>query len=110
MLPKAATAPALFPGQVASVEAVLHGLRHGSVTGEGTARGVLLSDEQGTGKTAVSIVAANAMGFQRILIVCPASLRAVWEEQIERWQTLNRLIFHLTADNVGLYRPIFSLG
>ena len=58
-LPKGANAPALFPGQVASVEAVLHGLRHGAVTGTGTARGVLLSDEQGTGKTAVSIVVAN---------------------------------------------------
>jgi SWI/SNF-related matrix-associated actin-dependent regulator 1 of chromatin subfamily A len=104
---KAATAPALLPGQVASVEAVLHGLRFGSVSGEGTARGVLLADEQGTGKTTVAIVATNAMRFQRILIVCPASLRAVWEERIERWQTLHHLVFHLTADNIGLYRPDF---
>jgi len=109
-LPKAANAPALFPGQVTSVEAVLHGLRHGSVTGTGTARGVLLSDEQGTGKTAVSIVAANAMNFQRILVVCPASLRSVWDAQIHIWQTLRHPIYHLSDANLGLYRDEFLPG
>lgn len=107
MLPKGALAPDLKPGQVASIEKVLHGLRHGAVTGKGTARGVLLADEQGTGKTAVSVVAANVMQFRRVLIVCPASLRAVWDTQIRIWQTRYNLIYHLTASNIGLYAPDF---
>jgi SWI/SNF-related matrix-associated actin-dependent regulator 1 of chromatin subfamily A len=97
----------LFDGQLASVEQVLHGLRHGSVTGTGTARGVLLADEQGTGKTAVSVVAVNTMGFGRILIVCPASLRSTWRTEIRRWQTLKHLIYDVTADNLDMYPPDF---
>jgi SWI/SNF-related matrix-associated actin-dependent regulator 1 of chromatin subfamily A len=107
MLPKGATAPELFDGQIVSVKAVLHGLRHGSVSGEGTARGVLLADEMGVGKTVISIVAANAMNFQRVLVVCKHSVRAVWDTHIRRWQSLKHPVYHLDASNIGLYRPDF---
>jgi SWI/SNF-related matrix-associated actin-dependent regulator 1 of chromatin subfamily A len=107
MLRKPAAAPALFPSQRASIRQVVHCFRHGAVVGTGTARGVLLADEQGTGKTPVSIVAANAMRFQRILVVCPASLRTVWDDAIRLWQTLKHPIYHLNADNIGLYSPNF---
>jgi SWI/SNF-related matrix-associated actin-dependent regulator 1 of chromatin subfamily A len=106
-LPKGPRAPELFPGQVDSIEAVLHGLRHGAVAGTGTARGVLLADEMGLGKSAISIVAANAIGFGRILIVCRETLRSVWEREIRTWQSLKHPIYHLSADNIGLYRDDF---
>jgi SWI/SNF-related matrix-associated actin-dependent regulator 1 of chromatin subfamily A len=68
---------------------------------------VLLSDEMGTGKTPVSIVVANAMNFQRVLVICKDSVRAVWDTHIRRWQSLKHPVYHLDASNIGLYRPDF---
>jgi len=94
-------------GQEDSIRAVIHCLQHGSVKGTGTARGVLLADEQGTGKTPCTIVTANTLGYQRILVVCPAALRQNWDIEIRRWQTLNHPVYHLRAENCGVYSPTF---
>jgi SWI/SNF-related matrix-associated actin-dependent regulator 1 of chromatin subfamily A len=104
MLPKT---PRLYLGQVHSIAAVLHGLQHGAIKGTGTARGVLLCDEMGTGKTPVAITVVSIMEFQRILVICKESVRAVWDAHIRTWQTLKHPIYHLSADNLGLYRPDF---
>ena len=48
-------------GQRKSVQGVIHVLQHGATTGTGNAKGALLADEMGTGKTIVSIVAANTL-------------------------------------------------
>ncbi len=49
----------------------------------------LLADEMGLGKTVQAIAAcellARSKGIQRVLVVCPASLKAEWEEQIARF-------------------------
>jgi superfamily II DNA or RNA helicase len=49
----------------------------------------LLADEMGLGKTVQAIAAcellARRKGVQRVLVVCPASLKAEWEEQIARF-------------------------
>jgi superfamily II DNA or RNA helicase len=49
----------------------------------------LLADEMGLGKTVQAIAAcellARRKGVKRVLIVCPASLKAEWEEQIARF-------------------------
>ena len=58
---------------------------------------MLLADEMGTGKTIVSIVAANTLGFRRILIVCPAHVRQTWVNEIRAWQTLGHLIIPVKA-------------
>ena len=46
----------------------------------------LLADEMGLGKTVQAIAAcellARRKGIERVLVVCPASLKAEWEEQI----------------------------
>ena len=41
--------------------------------------------DMGLGKTAQSIVYANTMGHNRLLIVCPALLRLNWQREIETW-------------------------
>ena len=49
----------------------------------------LLADEMGLGKTVQAIAAcellARRKGIRRVLVVCPASLKAEWEEQIARF-------------------------
>ena len=49
----------------------------------------LLADEMGLGKTVQAIAAcellARRKGVSRVLVVCPASLKAEWEEQIARF-------------------------
>lgn len=42
-----------------------------------------LCDEMGLGKTRQAICAARASGARRVLVVCPASARRVWLEEIE---------------------------
>ena len=86
-------------GQLKSLQHVTHALRHGAITGDGNAKGVLLADEMGTGKTVVAIVAANTLGFRRILVVCPAHVRHTWVNEIRAWQTLGHLIIPVSADS-----------
>ena len=51
----------------------------------------LLADEMGLGKTVQAILAATALRrarrepVQRVTVVCPASLRGGWQEEIRRW-------------------------
>jgi SWI/SNF-related matrix-associated actin-dependent regulator of chromatin subfamily A-like protein 1 len=94
----------LKPGQLKSIQHVTHALRHGAVMGGGGAKGALLADEMGTGKTIVAIVAANTLGFRRILVVCPAHLREMtWINEIRSWQTLGHLIIPIKA--ISQYDP-----
>lgn len=44
--------------------------------------GCILGDTMGLGKTLTSIIAALESGAERILIVCPASLKINWEREI----------------------------
>ena len=60
---------------------------------------MLLADEMGTGKTIVAIVAANTLGFRRILVICPAHLRETWINEITAWQTLSHLIIPVKANS-----------
>lgn len=45
----------------------------------------LIGDEMGVGKTAQAIAAASGANAPRVLILCPASARYVWEEEIRGW-------------------------
>lgn len=47
----------------------------------------LLADEPGLGKTIQVIELINRMGFNRVLIVCPASLRLNWHSELDKWLT-----------------------
>ena len=46
----------------------------------------LLGDEMGLGKTIQAIGVANVVKAQRILVVCPASLKINWQREIEVWK------------------------
>ncbi len=56
----------------------------------------LLADEMGLGKTVQAIAACELLrqlhGIQRVLVISPASLKAEWEEQIEKFTRLDSLI------------------
>jgi len=41
----------------------------------------------GLGKTAQAIRAAESARFSRILVICPAMVRGVWREELQRWTT-----------------------
>lgn len=45
----------------------------------------LIGDEMGVGKTAQAIAAADAVEVPRILVICPAAARYVWEREIQGW-------------------------
>lgn len=74
---------------------------------------VLLADEMGLGKTVQAIAAcellARRQGISRVLIVCPASLKAEWEEQIARFtERGTRLVFGPRPQRLAAYgEPAF---
>ena len=45
----------------------------------------LIGDEMGVGKTVQAIAAADAVNAPRILVICPASARYVWDREIQGW-------------------------
>ena len=45
----------------------------------------LIADEMGLGKTIQAIGVANTTGAEKILIICPASLRLNWERELKKW-------------------------
>lgn len=45
----------------------------------------LLADEPGVGKTAQAIIAAFSVGAKSILVVCPASVRLGWWDEVSKW-------------------------
>ncbi|HEC12494.1 MAG TPA: DEAD/DEAH box helicase [Acidiferrobacteraceae bacterium] len=67
------------------------GMRHLAFTER-----ALLADEMGLGKTVQAIAACELLrrlrGAQRVLVISPASLKAEWEEQIEKFSGLGSLI------------------
>ncbi len=73
----------------------------------------LLADEMGLGKTIQGIAAclllAKLKQIDRVLVVCPASLKAEWEEQIARFcDRSTRLVFGSRVQRHAAYRdPAF---
>jgi SNF2 family DNA or RNA helicase len=73
----------------------------------------LLADEMGLGKTVQAIAAcellARCKDVARVLVVCPASLKAEWEEQIARFTDRPaRSLFGSRPQRLAAYRdPVF---
>jgi SWI/SNF-related matrix-associated actin-dependent regulator 1 of chromatin subfamily A len=49
-----------------------------------------LWDLPGLGKTAQAIRAADAVAARKILVICPAAVRSIWEDELRLWQTTAR--------------------
>lgn len=45
----------------------------------------LIGDEMGVGKTVQAIAAAEATSASRVVIICPANARYVWDREIQGW-------------------------
>ena len=62
----------------------------------------LLADDMGLGKTVQAIAACEVLrqvrGIQRVLIVCPASLKGEWEDQIGKFSDLTALPVYGTRE------------
>jgi hypothetical protein len=77
---------------------------------------VLLADEMGLGKTVQAIAAcellARRKNIARVLVVCPASLKAEWEEQIARFADRStKLVFGPRPQRLAAYAdpPFFTI-
>jgi superfamily II DNA/RNA helicase len=59
-------------------------------------RRAILADEMGLGKTVQAIAACELLrqlkGIERVLVICPVSLKTEWEEQISKFTQLSSLI------------------
>jgi SWI/SNF-related matrix-associated actin-dependent regulator 1 of chromatin subfamily A len=74
------TPPELFPYQVVGAKFLAERER------------ACLFDVPGLGKTAQAIRAADAIGARRIIVVCPAAVRAVWHGELKKFAQLPRKI------------------
>lgn len=52
----------------------------------------LIGDEPGLGKTAQAIGQINLLQHVNVLIICPASLKQNWRNELESWLTVKRTI------------------
>ena len=48
-------------------------------------KNTLFAEVPGLGKTVITLGFCNFSGFKRLLVVCPASLRGLWRDEIEKW-------------------------
>lgn len=62
-------------------------------------RRALLGDDAGLGKSMQMILAANAIGAQRILILAPAVARGSWKLQLAEWDDTGRPVATFPAHN-----------
>ena len=56
--------------------------------------GCILADDMGLGKTYQAIIAALEKGAERILIVCPSSVKINWEREIQYFQCFETSIIN----------------
>lgn len=61
-----------------------------------------LGDDMGLGKTAQIICAADRLNLQRILILCPASIKYNWKREFEKWSTKDRFIYVVNGSKADI--------
>lgn len=72
-----------------SIKAELFEYQKEGIRFAATRKSVIIADEMGLGKTIQAIGAAiqkkELFGFKKVLVVCPASLKAQWKNEIEKF-------------------------
>ncbi len=96
----------LRPWQPDNIRGILKVWRDGSLIGTGTAIGALLASSMGMGKCAISIVAANTAGLERVLVIAPKAAIPDWTRDIRRFHTRAPLIRHLSARKRWIDIPV----
>jgi hypothetical protein len=97
----------LRPWQPDNIRGLLKVWRDGALTGgTGTAIGALLASGMGMGKCAVSIIAANTFGLERVLVIAPKAAIPDWRRELRRWHTRHPLIRHLSARKRWINIPV----
>lgn len=52
----------------------------------------IIADAPGLGKTVQAIAYAKHMGFKRILVVAPASVKFSWRQEIQKWTRMSSIV------------------
>ena len=60
------------------------------------------ADEMGTGKTAQAIAYIKHQGFTRNLVVCPASVKFSWENEVKKWTNLRSIVIDSKTDMTNI--------
>ena len=64
-----------------------------------------LHDEPGLGKTAQAIVAADKIGAERLVVVCPANVRSVWHGEFREFsRTPYKILRGVTIQDLNYWR------
>lgn len=63
----------------------LYGFQRAGVSFLLAARRAILGDDMGLGKTAQAISACEAAGCERVLVICPNTLKSNWYVEISKW-------------------------
>lgn len=69
-------------------------------------RTAILADEMGIGKSAQALAAADLLGLQSLLIVCPGIARDNWLNEIREWSTTRRSAQAVMSSSDLITRPV----
>ena len=58
----------------------------------------IIADGMGLGKTCQALAYVKNSGFKRVLVVCPASVKFSWENEISKWTRLSSAIIDSKTD------------
>ena len=64
----------------------------------------ILAMDMGTGKTAITLAYLKHKGFSRTLVVCPASVKFAWEDEVKKWTNMKSIIIDSKTD-IGKIDP-----
>lgn len=63
----------------------------------------ILADKPGLGKTAQALAYVVSQGIKKALVICPATMKPVWEEETKKWTTLKPFV--INSDFIALSMP-----
>ncbi len=73
-------------------------------------KNVLLADHPGAGKTCQAILAAESLGAESVLVICPASLKENWKREFRKWSSKEFSLIVMSYEAAGqLKTPAIGL-
>ncbi|TKG94291.1 DEAD/DEAH box helicase [Puteibacter caeruleilacunae] len=91
-----------FKADFSRINATLYDYQKEGITFATCRKHAIIADEMGLGKTVqalgVSVLKKDVFGFSKTLIVCPASLKAQWKKEIEKFTNEEAVIVQGTPE------------